>query len=492
MNYIDQGSALSRKVPNRKLTKKNSLFYQQSVLENEEFLQKYEKNVDQLQTVIEEPELKEVIQIRNEKFFQLLEQIIKVESSIKDFAKGYQKYGFIVSDNGITYREWAPNAQDLKLNDYSCTTDNGGNWEVFIPKDDDDNHQIVHGSTLTTNLNDLQRASVWSQVKNGDKAIFWNPDNKYELQQQQQKLQQQQQSKGLKMIKQRINELENIQGYNAILITQQVLMAVDVNQINPEELKKKIDELHQQGLQVLMEIDHQLLGKHLKNWDGSDYQYVREGSDQLDYGKWEVLRLLLSNLQFWIQEYQIDGFKFSNIDITEDIDVAVYLMLANDLIHDILPNGITIITNFEYPAICRYIKEGGLGFDLKVSQLQSKQYMSKTLYEIRADATRAEQLNALVFGQGVISDKKDNHFLLLESQLGWLENEFAEVNQIDFVIEVKRSKYTFLINLTNQDRTIQLNYKINQIFQQEGYKQTQIDENSIEIQIQSEQGLIIQ
>lgn len=52
----------------------------------------------------------------------------------------YEKFGFIVSDTGITYREWAPNAKEIKLNDYSCTTDNGGNWEVFVPKDDDDNH----------------------------------------------------------------------------------------------------------------------------------------------------------------------------------------------------------------------------------------------------------------------------------------------------------------------------------------------------------------
>jgi len=63
----------------------------------------------------------------------------------------------------------------------------------------------------------------------------------------------------------------------------------------------------------------------------------------LDYGKWEVLRLLLSNISFWITEYQIDGFKFSNIDISDDIDATVYLMLANDLIHDLLPNGISII-----------------------------------------------------------------------------------------------------------------------------------------------------
>ncbi|CAD8100974.1 unnamed protein product [Paramecium primaurelia] len=490
MNYIDQGSALSRKVPNRKLSKKNSLFYQQSVFENEEFLQKYEKNVDQLQTVIEEPELKEVIQCRNEKFFQLLEQIIKVESSIKDFAKGYQKFGFIVSDNGITYREWAPNAQELKLNEFSCTTDNGGNWEVFIPKDDDDNHQIVHGSTLTTYCNDLQRVSVWSQVKNGEQAIFWNPENKYEFQQQQ--LQQKQLSKGLKINKQSINQLQNIPGYNAILITQQVLMALDINQINPDDLKKTIDNLHKQGLLILMDIDHQIIGQYLKSWDGSEFQYVRQGTDQLDYGKWEVLRLLLSNLSFWITEYQIDGFKFSNIDLTDDIDIAVYLMLANDLIHDLLPNGINIINSFEYPALCRTIKEGGLGFDFKLSQTQTKQYLPKTLFEITEDLIQVQQLNALLFGQGVISDGKDNNLMLIESQIGWLETEFAEINVIDFVIEVKRSKYIFLLNLTNQNRTIKLNYTINKVLNHEGYNWKQIDDNITEIQIQSQYGLIIE
>lgn len=81
----------------------------------------------------------------------------------------------------------------------------------------------------------------------------------------------------------------------------------------------------------------------MNNWDGTGYQYLREEIEQLDYGKWEVLRLLLSNISFWITEYQIDGFKFSNIDVSDDIDATVYLMLANDLIHDLLPNGISII-----------------------------------------------------------------------------------------------------------------------------------------------------
>ncbi|CAD8200624.1 unnamed protein product [Paramecium pentaurelia] len=490
MNYIDQGTALSRKVPNRKLSKKNSLFYQQSVFENEEFMQKYEKNVDQLQTVIEEPELKEVIQNRNEKFFQILEQIIKVESSIKEFSKGYQKYGFIVSDTGITYREWAPNAKELKLNEYSCTTDNGGNWEVFIPKDDDDNHQIQHGSKLITYCNELERASVWSSVRNGDQAIFWNPENKYEFQQQQ--LQQKQQSKGLKVIKQNIKELQGVNGYNAIMITQQLLMQLDVNLITPDDLKRNIDILHQKGYSVIMDIDHEQIGKYLNNWDGTGFQYLREEIEQLDYGKWEVLRLLLSNISFWITEYQIDGFKFSNIDITDDIDAAVYLMLANDLIHDLLPNGISIIQDLDYPALCRTIKEGGLGFDFKLSKLQHKQLQPKILYENTGVYTQAQILNALAIGQGLIQDIVDDKFVQIEQQYGWLENEQVEINEVNSVLHIKRGKFTFLINHTNENRETVLNLKITKILNKEDQKWEQLDENTIKLIVESEQGLIIE
>ncbi|CAD8122545.1 unnamed protein product [Paramecium sonneborni] len=490
MNYIDQGSALSRKVPNRKLSKKNSLFYQQSVFENEEFMQKYEKNVDQLQTVIEEPELKEVIQNRNEKFFQVLEQIIKVESSIKDFAKGYQKYGFIVSDTGITYREWAPNAKELKLNEYGCTTDNGGNWEVFIPKDDDDNHQIQHGSKLITYCNEFERVSVWSNVKKGDQAIFWNPDNRYEFQQKQ--LQQKQQSKGLKVIKQKITEVQEVNGYNTIMITQQLLMQLDINQITPDDLKRNIDIIHDKGFSVIMEIDHEQIRNYLNNWDGSAFQYLKEGLNQLDYGKWEVLRLLLSNISYWITEYQIDGFKFSNIDIQDDIDAAVYLMLANDLIHDLLPNGISIIQDMDYPVLCRTIKEGGLGFDFRLSKLQHKQFQQKTLFENTGEYTQAQIINALAIGSGLIQTIVDDKMVQLEQQYGWLEEDQGDVNEVDQIVQIKRGKFTFLINHNNQNRESLLSFKITKIINKEDKKWEQLDENTIKIVVESEQGLIIE
>ena len=96
---------------------------------------------------------------------------------------------------------------------------------------------------------------------------------------------------------------------------------------------------------------------------------MREGTELIDFGKWEVLRILLSNIQYWINEYKVDGFKFTNIDITDDIEAAVYLMLANDLLHDISPSGVSIICDIEYPALCRTIKEGGLGFDYRVVKL---------------------------------------------------------------------------------------------------------------------------
>lgn len=50
-----------------------------------------------------------------------------------------------------------------------------------------------------------------------------------------------------------------------------------------------------------------------------------------------------------------------------DVDACVYLMLANKLLHDVLPNGISISEEVSgMPALCRPIEEGGFGFDYKL------------------------------------------------------------------------------------------------------------------------------
>ena len=57
-------------------------------------------------------------------------------------------------------------------------------------------------------------------------------------------------------------------------------------------------------------------------FDGTDYQYFHEGgkgyhslwdSQIFNYSKYEVLRFLLSNLSWYLEEYRFDGFRFDGI-----------------------------------------------------------------------------------------------------------------------------------------------------------------------------------
>ena len=80
--------------------------------------------------------------------------------------------------------------------------------------------------------------------------------------------------------------------------------------------------------------------------------------------RWEVLRFLLSNLRWYMDEYQFDGFRFDGItsmlyhhhglsygfsgDYNEyfsgntDGETLVYLTLANHMLHTLYPECITI------------------------------------------------------------------------------------------------------------------------------------------------------
>jgi 1,4-alpha-glucan branching enzyme len=51
-----------------------------------------------------------------------------------------------------------------------------------------------------------------------------------------------------------------------------------------------------------------------------------------------------------------------------DIDGIAYLMLANQLIHTLLPQAITIAEDVSgMPTLCRQVKDGGIGFDYRLS-----------------------------------------------------------------------------------------------------------------------------
>ncbi len=94
----------------------------------------------------------------------------------------------------------------------------------------------------------------------------------------------------------------------------------------PEDLKELVDVAHSLGLVVLLDVVHSHASKNvldgLNEFDGTDHQYFHEGargkhelwdSRLFNYGHHEVMRFLLSNLRFWMDEYQFDGFRFDGV-----------------------------------------------------------------------------------------------------------------------------------------------------------------------------------
>lgn len=170
----------------------------------------------------------------------------------------------------------------------------------------------------------------------------------------------------------------------------------------PFDLKKLVDEAHGMGIAVIMDIVHSHAVKNvnegLAEFDGSPYQYFHTGArrehvawDSLcfNYKKNEVLHFLLTNCKFWLDEYQFDGFRFDGVtsmlyldhglsrdfnsyeayyDGQQDEDAIVYLTLANQLIHQVNPQAITIAEEMSgMPGMAAPVEDGGMGFDYRLS-----------------------------------------------------------------------------------------------------------------------------
>ncbi|CAA9436334.1 MAG: GH13_8 / GH13_9 / GH13 / GH13_10 / GH13_36 [uncultured Phycisphaerae bacterium] len=185
----------------------------------------------------------------------------------------------------------------------------------------------------------------------------------------------------------------------------------------PEELKRLIDAAHGMGIIVLLDVVHSHSVKNtnegLSRFDGTDYQYFHDGPrgqhaawDSLlfDYRKYEVQRFLLSNLRYWLEEFRFDGFRFDGVTSmlyldhglgsafdsydayfggNVDWDAVVYLQLANELVHKIKPDAVTIAEDVSGMAgMGRPVAEGGLGFDYRLS-MGIPDYWIKLLKEKR-------------------------------------------------------------------------------------------------------------
>ena len=170
----------------------------------------------------------------------------------------------------------------------------------------------------------------------------------------------------------------------------------------PEEFKALVDDAHRRGIAVIMDIVHSHAVRNelegLSRLDGREDLYFYQGpqgfhpawdSRCFDYGKDEVKYFLLANCKYWMEEYHLDGFRFDGVtsmiywdhglgkdfgdyryyfDQGVDENAISYLALANQLIHELDPEAITIAEDVSGMAgLAAPFEAGGVGFDFRMA-----------------------------------------------------------------------------------------------------------------------------
>ncbi|MPL94673.1 1,4-alpha-glucan branching enzyme GlgB [bioreactor metagenome] len=380
-------------------------------------------------------------------YFRQIEKRLLTEShSLSEFATGYLYFGLHRLTDGWVFREWAPNATAIfmigdfnnwqKHPDYQLKKLQNGIWEIKLPE-----YAITHSQLYKLLIqwegDEGERIPAWARrvVQDHETKIFsaqvWQPLRPYNFKIKNFKPQ----TKPLLIYEChigmsgsdekvstynefRINVLPRVikAGYNCIQ-----LMAIQEHPYygsfgyhvssffaassrfgTPDELKILIDEAHENGIAVIMDIVHSHAVKNevegLGRFDGTPYQYFHGGHrrehpawDSLcfDYGKPAVIHFLLSNCKYWLEEFKFDGFRFDGVtsmlyrshglgedfgdyssyyNLNQDGDAICYLTLANKLIHEVNPNAVTIAEEVSgMPGLAVKVEDGGIGFDYRMA-----------------------------------------------------------------------------------------------------------------------------
>ncbi|KAL5605520.1 hypothetical protein FOVSG1_005667 [Fusarium oxysporum f. sp. vasinfectum] len=413
----------------------------------------------------------EALRRRFSKTQDWIKTINDTEGGLEKFSRGAEKFGFNVdANNNIVYREWAPNATAAFLigdfnnwdrNAHPMTKNDFGVFEITIPAKDGQ-PAIPHLSKVKISLNlpngeHVDRLPAWIKYVTQDLSIspaydahFWNPpaSETYKFKNSRPKkpasVRVYEAHVGISSPDQRVatykeftkNMLPRIKnlGYNVIqlmAVMEHAYYASFGYQINnffaassrygtPEDLKELIDTAHGLGITMLLDVVHSHASKNvldgINEFDGTDHHYFHGGGkgrhDQWDsrlfnYGHHEVMRFLLSNLRFWMDEYQFDGFRFDGVtsmlyvhhgmgtgfsggyheyfgaDVDEE--AVVYMMLANEMLHELYPEVITIAEDVSgMPALCLPLSLGGVGFDYRLAMAIPDMWI-KILKELKDD-----------------------------------------------------------------------------------------------------------
>ena len=388
---------------------------------------------------------KEAIEARHERI-EAERKAIAGGGTLCDACNNHIFYGLHrKADGDWVFREWAPNANRVYLvgdfNNWKRTTAwqlkpvGGGNWELEFGS-----MFLEHGelyklyiewpggggerlpSYVTRVVQDVQTKSFCAQV--------WDPAVKYEWKYPRPGKKEtpliyechigmsSEQEKVASFEEFRTEVLPHIAdlGYNTIQIMAlqehpyygsfgyQVsnFFALSSRFGTPEEFKALVDDAHSKGIAVVMDLVHSHTVKNenegLSKFDGTETLYFYDGwqghhpawdSRCFDYGKSETKHFLLSNCKYWMDEYNLDGFRFDGVtsmiywdhglgkDFGDyalyfnqgvDENAITYLALANMLIREIDPDAITIAEDVSGMAgLAAPFEAGGVGFGFRMA-----------------------------------------------------------------------------------------------------------------------------
>lgn len=243
--------------------------------------------------------------------------------------------------------------------------DEFGVWETFIPDTSDGSRAILHGSKVKISMiaasgERIERIPAWikraeyNSDSNLYEGVLWNPEEKYIFKNKRpdkpESLRIYESHVGISSPEAKVASYDEFTdtvlprvadlGYNCIQLMAimehayygsfgyQVtnFFAASSRYGTPEQLKRLIDTAHGLGITVLLDVVHSHACKNvldgLNNFDGTDHCYFHEGvrgrhelwdSRLFNYSHHEVLRFLLSNLRFYLEEYEMDGFRFDGV-----------------------------------------------------------------------------------------------------------------------------------------------------------------------------------
>jgi 1,4-alpha-glucan branching enzyme len=364
---------------------------------------------------------------------------------LKDAVNNHLYYGsFIIPGEGVVFREWAPNALELyllcdanswqKSDKFAFRNVGNGNWELFLGEGVLDHGDLFkwlvcwrdgEGERIPAyarrvvqdRKTKLFAAQLWDPEKYRWKCDSWEvPSEPLIYEAHVGMSSEAPEVAGFNYFRENVIPRIKDLGYDTLQLMAlqehpyygsfgyQVsgFFAVSSRFGTPEELKALVDEAHSQGIAVIMDIVHSHSVSNvlegLSMLDGSEDLYFHKGdrgyhtawgSRCFDYGRDEVLRFLLSNCKYWLEEYRLDGFRFDGVtsmiythhglemdfqgyesyfNEALDDDAMVYLSLANMLVKEVNPCAITIAEEVSgMPGLAAPFESGGTGFGFRMS-----------------------------------------------------------------------------------------------------------------------------